>query len=201
MKHFNEDESGILTLDFIFSSVLVFGFIAVLFTICLTLSVSYVVQYISYASARNYFAGHISQDSQTQEAQTKHSELIANPAIAPLFENEWYEIGDPQIGDHNDLYPQSTDPRQNYGDSATFWGTRIDFTAKILELRSPFFGVTTDEEDSFTATLASYLAREPTREECRQEFYNNRFNAIKNLDSVYNQGQVQNAVIIFDNGC
>jgi hypothetical protein len=200
VKHLHKDEAGILTLDFIFSSVLVFGFIAILFTVCLTLSVSYIVQYISYASARNYFAGHISQDSQTQEARQKYSELVDNQAVSPLFTNEWFEIGDAQVGDHNGLYPQSTNPR-GLGDTATFWGTRIDFTAKILELRIPFFGVTTDEEDSFTATLASYLAREPTRQECRQDFYGQRFNAIKALDGAYNQGQVQNAVVIFDNGC
>ena len=192
------DESGILTLDFIFATILVFSFTAILFALSLTFTVSYVVQYMTYASSRLYFAAHINQDQQSQLAQQKFQELKTNPVIAPFFSNAWFELEEPKIGDHNRLYPQSEDPSV---DSSTFWGTRVGFRAKILEMRIPYLGTTATEEGGFQAQLGSYLAREPTTVECVEDFSELRLEKIKELDSSYQQGSVRDYIPIYDNGC
>ncbi len=198
LKKLHNDESGILTLDFIFSTVIVFAFTAILFAVSLTLTVSYIVQYMTFASARVFFAGHVNQDQQIQLGQEKFQQLRDNQVFAPLFSGGWYELGEPQVGNHNDLYPQSDAPSE---DSSTFWGTRVAFNAKILEMRIPYLGVTTTEEDSFSANLGSYLAREPTREECLSDFTEIRLNNIRNLNGAYNQGAVGEYAVFIDNGC
>ena len=48
------NQRGFITIDFLFSLVLVLGFSALLFIMTFTLLVAEVTQYITYAAARNY---------------------------------------------------------------------------------------------------------------------------------------------------
>ena len=54
-KNLLKNEKGLLTLDFIFAFIIIFGFVGILFSFAMTFSIVEAVQYVSFASARNYF--------------------------------------------------------------------------------------------------------------------------------------------------
>ena len=194
MKHTKKilnNEKGILTIDFIFASLLVFAFSAILFSFAFTFSVAEVVQYISFATARNYNQAHLNEAAQRERGEQKFNELVANPAVAALVTAGWFRIGDLQLGDFNSEYPGD-----NGLDSANFIGARIPFSAPILYKRLPLVGATGNDPEGFTANINSYVAREPTFEECRA-FMQQRSQALSGLGYTL-QG---NMPILMDNGC
>ncbi len=185
-----QNERGILTLDFVFASMLVFGFSAILFSFAMTFSVVEVVQYISFASARNYSLAHLNTDKQQERAQQKFEELSTNPVLTPMITNGWFAILPAQISDFNDEYSPSTD-------SEIFVGVRIPFSAPILYKRIPLIGTTGNGPDGFQANINSFLAREPTFIECR-DFIQQRANQLNSLGYSFDPSSVR---IIMDNGC
>lgn len=198
MRHL-KNEKGLITLDFVFALVLVFAFTAILFTVSLTLSVVEIAQYITYASARNYFAGHQTKQRQEELAEAKFNQLANAAALKPLFNNGWFELKDFRVGE-GDVYQEI----QQNPDRFTFYGTTVYLRAPVLNFRVPFFGRTAEDEDSaFEAQIASWLAREPTTFECR-EFNQERMKLIKQIGgNTYNAPQInENAyVVMTDNGC
>ena len=163
-----KNQKGFITIDFIFAIVLIMGFTGVLFKLMFTLSVASLTQYITFASARNYTAAHITQDLQKERAIAKYKELISNVVIKPLYTNGWYKVDtEPTVGDIAEVVPGYQQP----GDAPNqFWGSATHFNAKVLDFNIPFFGSTTPEGDGsgagFTTFLGSYLGREITTEEC-----------------------------------
>lgn len=188
-----KNENGMLTLDFVFASVMVFGFAAILFSFAFTFSIVEVVQYVSFSAARNYSLAHLNESSQQERALQKFQELRANPAIIPLISNGWFEIQDAQIADFNGEF--DPDPTK---ESDTFQGVRIPFSAPILYKRVPLLGATASDPSGFTANIQSFLAREPTFTECR-EFMQQR-PAQLNLITGANF-DVAATVLIMDDGC
>ena len=188
-----QNEKGILTLDFLFASMVVFGFSAILFSFALTLSVAEVVQYVSYSAARNYSLAHLNEDRQRERAEMQYNKLAGDPRIRPLFENGWFEIFPAQISDFNDEYnPPSAQ------DSDTFVGVRIPMSAPILHKRIPMLGTTSSNPDGFRANIQSFLAREPTFEEC-ESFMNQRAQRLQNLSGL--SFDITTTAVMMDNGC
>jgi hypothetical protein len=203
MKKSNlQNQSGFITIDFLFSFVLVFGFIIIMFSITLTLSVVSVTQYLTFASARQYFAAHFSVTDQEQLARQKFQELAETPAFKPLYSGEWFEMkpANLQVGDMSQIAPQFTvdDPQRNQ-----FWGVRTPFVAKMLDIKIPFYGSTANsdtKDGGFTTFIGSYLMREVTSEECNI-FMNQRWQAIINLNSAYSSASAGQIANFEDNGC
>lgn len=194
MKKFTalHNEKGILTLDFLFASVMVFAFTAILFSFAITLSVVEVVQYISYATARNYSLAHLNETKQKERAQLKFEQLASHPAIKPMLNNGWFEIFPVEINDFNDEYnPPASD------DSDIFIGARIPMSAPILYKRVPMLGTTGSDPDGFKANVQAFLAREPTFEEC-ETFIMQRAQLLSNLGAPFD---ISTAAVIMDNGC
>lgn len=187
------NEKGILTLDFIFASMLVFGLSAIIFSFGMTLSVVEVVQYITFASARNYSLAHLNQEMQEERGRQKYEELVANNAIRPLLENGWFGVEPVEIADFNNEYA----PDASY-DSDNFIGARVRFRAPILYKRIPLIGTTASGPEGFEANIQSFLAREPTFEECRQ-FMSERTNLFQTLGT-YTVDPTKVAIMM-DNGC
>ena len=79
-----KNEKGILTLDFIFASMLVFGLSAIIFSFGMTLSVVEVVQYMSFTAARNYSLAHLDEDRQRQRGEFYYQRLASNPEFAAM---------------------------------------------------------------------------------------------------------------------
>lgn len=193
------NQSGLITLDFVFALVLVFAFTAILFTVSLTLSTIEIAQYITYASARNYFAGHQTKQRQEELGKQKFEQLSAAAALKPLFNNGWFELKGFKIGE-GDMYQEI----QQEPDRFTFYGATVFLRAPVLNFRVPFFGRTAEDEDSvFQAQIASWMAREPSTQECN-EFNVNRMKLIKEMaGNAYNVPQIsENAyAVMTDNGC
>jgi hypothetical protein len=184
------NEKGFITLDFVFASLLIFGLSSVIFSFGMTLSIVEVVQYMSFASARQYNLAHLDEPNQRQRAEAHYQNLISNPIFRPLVENGWFEVGQVQLGDHNDLF----EPEAGYDN---FWGARIPFSAPILYKRIPFVGTTGQDRNAFQTTVQSFLAREPTFVECR-DFMDQRRQAFANI---FGQTNADEAHIMMDNGC
>lgn len=180
------NERGILTVDFMFSIVLILGLSGLLFAMCFALSVASVTQYVTFAAARNYTVGHITTDDQIKQANAKYAELISNPVMKPLYNNGWFSVdGTPGVGDHTTLIPGYQEATQGVN---KFWGVSTTFRAKVLAMKIPFFGDTTIDGDEtgegFKATLGSYLGREVTTQECLA-LTAQRWNQIKKLGPGY----------------
>jgi len=213
MKHLSS-ESGMITLDFLFAFVLIMGFAALLFALTLTLTVVEVTQYITFAAARNYTAGHVNVIYQEQQARMKYKELTEASVFTPLYSNGWFEIaradspnllvGDvtKTFGEYKPLSPE---------DPNLFYGVGTPFIARMLEFNIPFFGSTTDEGDGqgsgFKTFIASYLSREVTTNECLRFFNNLRWQKIRSLPVSGANGYALapgddiNYWIVSDNGC
>ena len=200
------NQGGFITLDFIFASLLIAGMFTVVFAVCMTLSMVEVAQYLTFSTARVYFAAHDSESQMNSLAQTKYAQLSKQAPFKGLFfadESLFSMPAQPTIGDFNTDYPQSAG-----ADSATFIGARASFRAKVLEFSIPVWGSVTapasdpGEPDGFTANVSSYLSREPSGSECRA-FNEARMQNILQLDQNFQKaaasaGQYQ---LITDNGC
>lgn len=194
-----KNQSGLITLDFIFALVLVFAFTAILFTLSLTLSVVEITQYVTFAAARNHFAGHLTEKNQRDLGKAKYDQLIATPALKPLYSNGWFELKDFKIG-VGDTYQQV----QQDSDRFTFYGATVFLRAPVLNFRVPFFGRTaSDDNSTFQAQIASWLAREPSTQEC-WNFNKERMKLIKAMGgNAYNNPQILESAYVpqADNGC
>lgn len=201
-------QAGVITVDLIFALTLALGFMAILFSICMTLSVAEVTQYIVFASSRCYFAGHVSESAQQELAKAKYSELLNDTVLGIFFHNNWFEVDkEPPYSTRgnfsfDDEYKNQYANGQYINEGTTFTGIRIKFVAKMLAMTIPFLGKTYDDEDGFVTYIDSFLMREPTMQEC-QEFNSSRFKAIKTLDGRFASGKIKDDayVVMADNGC
>lgn len=207
MGKLHKSEKGIITVDFLFAFTLVMGFGALMFSLALTLTVVEITQYITYASARTFYAGHIAPPAQEALATQKFVELTTNNTFGPLYKNGWFEITAPSIGDLSLIFPdyQPASPQ----DPNLFWGVGTRFTARMLDFRIPFYGSTTSEGDGsgdgFATFIASYLGREVTTNECIN-VSRERWKAIRTLGAGgsvgYNTNTSDGGYVTFtDNGC
>lgn len=212
MKHLSS-EAGMITLDFLFAFVLVMGFAGLLFALTLTLTVVEVTQYITFAAARNYSAGHVNVIYQEQQARLKYKELTEGSVFTPLFSNGWFEVAKADailVGDATQTFVEYKPASPE--DPNLFYGVGTPFIARMLEFNVPFFGSTTDEGDGqgsgFKTFIASYLGREVTTNECLRFFNNLRWQKIRSLPvnggATYATSTPADDVsywIVSDNGC
>jgi len=204
---------GILTLDFIFALMLGMGFTIVFFAITLTLSHVEVAQYLSFSVARTAYAAHETRSLQISLGNEKYNQLRNRPIFKAIFNKGWFTIpqqpafGNPLTG-FNAEY--QTDPNE---DSENFIGARLTVRARILEFNSPFLGSTTTKPETGTANVQTFLGREVSTQECRENFNRQRWTHIITLrvgnggatpyQAVGNQpgAPAQAVALITDNGC
>ena len=200
-KIFLSNQSGFITVDFLFAFVLILGFSALLFALTFTLTVVEIAQYSTYASARVYMAGHKTEAQQKQLANDKYLELIGkNRVFSPLFKNGWFKVQtDPMVGN-------IVNYMQDYGRNPvnSFWGVATVFNAEILKMNIPLWGSTDPDDRGFRATIGSYLGREPTSAECSAHA-RMRWEGILNLKpsrgSSYDNGRSTGYTPFIDDGC
>ena len=198
------NERGVITVDYLFAMVLVMGFSFILFALSLTLTMTEVIQYVTYSSARNFYAGNMNPQEQQSLAFIKYQSLTQNEVLEPLLNGGWFELRDVTISsdipnNKPELADYEQDPNQNL-----FHGTVVYFTSKVLDFSIPFYGDTANDDirkqDEFGAYIGSYLGREVTQEEC-ENLVKFRWTEIRNLDSRYSTAPDSNYVGIADNGC
>lgn len=175
------NQRGLITVDFLFSLVLIVGMTGLLFVLSFSLSIASVTQYITFAAARNFAVAHVDQEAQLIRAQAKYEELLDNPVLKPLYTNGWFSV-DAQVTVGNQM--EAVPAFAAGSDVNLFWGAGTNFTARILDFNIPFFGSTNPEGDGtgsgFKSYLSSSLGREPTSAECIQ-FTAQRWTAIRKL--------------------
>ena len=189
------DESGIITLDFIFALAIAFGFSVLFFAMSFSLSMIEVCQYITFSVARTYYAANVSKQAQVDLGQSKYTELKGKGMIKTILKSGWITLGDAQFDDFSSEYNDTL-----AGENAIFEGARIPFRANVLDLRLPFLGRTAQDTTTGSAMLNAYLMREVSTDECFTNFTSHRLEHLKQVDSRY-QSQQGAEVIITDNGC
>jgi hypothetical protein len=187
------DQSGLISLDFIFAILLVFGFTMVLFAVSFTLGMVEVGQYATFAASRAYNAAQATESLQSSAAKAKFNQVISGPVLSKILASGWVSLSYIASRDYSEDYNAS-------GDSGVFVGTQVAFVAKILNIRIPMVGNTATNNSTGKATLNSYLMREPSTEECNQ-FNQNRYTNIITLDDSYQNARAGTVAIITDNGC
>jgi hypothetical protein len=209
-----KNQSGGLTIDFIFALTLVMGLAAILLSLSLTLTVASITQYITYSSARALMLGHHTRDDQVNNAQKQFLRLHTDPLFAPLFTGGWFELQNPvvlpNVGDlekYSSTFPQIDVP----SDKPNFFvGVTVTFIARMLDFEIPFFGSTSDfggDGSGFNTNIASFLSKEPSSAQCRN-FNVERWKAIRKLNvpggvADYSSYTTEGGAIwwINDNGC
>lgn len=188
------DESGQLTLDFIFALTIAFGFSIVFFAMSFTLSMVEVCQYITYAAARTYNAANVSKQAQHDLAQQKYEELKGKGILKTLLKNGWITLGPLQLDDFSSEYND-----ESAGADAIFVGARVFFRANVLDMQLPFLGRTAQDTSTGSATLNAYLMREVSTDECYTNFTTHRLENLKRIG--HYQSLPGSEIVITDNGC
>lgn len=198
-----KSQKGNLSIDFLFSLVLVLGLTTVIFALSFTLSMVEVTQYFSYSVSRSYFSSHVNQEAQFQLAKQKYQQLSEVPAFRFMFKanGNWFVLTNPEefsqenLGDFREEYFQEA---KIPNDADTFIGARIRFIPKLLNFELPYFGSTNPDSQRLEVNIQSFLGREPSSEECML-FQVERFNRIINY---YPDSGAQGPGEIYaDNGC
>jgi hypothetical protein len=187
------NQSGGLTLDFIFALVLVLSMTLLLGVFSFTLSVVEGIQYLTFSSSRAYFAGNLSESAQRDAAQKKFDDLSKTSSYKKLLKIDWFKVSIDKIGDSASTYG-AEDPKD------IFEGVRVKLDVGLLDLKIPFFGSTKGDKP-FQTYITSFLGRESTTEECLS-MVKKRYEEILKLGA-YRTGSVQpGAYVPFDdNGC
>lgn len=202
------NSKGFLSADFLFSIVIASCLCAVFFSLSFTLSMVEIGQYIAFSVSRAHSAGHKTQDDQEKAAKDKFNSLQKNKVLAPLFSNGWFEIGNLDIRgggaagkDFSDRYPKPSDGTRGVPQT----GIRLNFEAKLLDLKIPLLGPTDPEGNGFSAFLTGLMIREPTSKECRDQIKDQRYRALlqldKRFDAIAGSGSQKDYVPMEDNGC
>ncbi len=203
-KKFSE-QSGIATVDFIFSMVMMVGMGILLFSLSYTLVAIEVSQYVAFATARSHSAAHLTIAENRSMAERKFKTLTAgaDETLASFFNNGWFELKlNPT--DLRSGGATGTDFGKEYsmtdGDKMVMHGVRLQLSAKIMNKKLPLIGSTSEDDEAYQANITSFLIREASQQECRQWFVD-RKNALRNIfDRV--QGQDMNGYFeVEDNGC
>lgn len=94
-----KNESGQITIDFLFALILTLGFFVLLFTMTFTLTVVEIAQYITFSAARAMSASNKDPTVQVEVARRKYGSLLAEGSPArSLFQGGWYSLSSPEIG-------------------------------------------------------------------------------------------------------
>ena len=191
------NESGIITLDFIFAITLAFGFSIIFFAMSFTLSMVEVAQYITFSSARSYHSANVTEEAQKDLGKQKYDQLKNVGIFKTILKTGWITMGEIELGNFSGEYQDDL-----AGPNAIFVGAKVPFRSTVLNLRLPFLGDTAHDSSTGSATLNAYLMREVSTEECREKFTRHRLEMLKVLDTRYNSVPTQGSeALITDNGC
>lgn len=177
-KHLIISRKGSLTVQFLLGFILILSFVMLFAAMTLTLAVSAVTQYITYAAARSLYLGHESKTYQYETAMEKYEMLMGKSAFERLFQPGLFKVkkaSDLQkengLGINGEFSVTGSEPN-------LFFGVWTEFVPKVLEMET-LWGDTEEEEAFFETAIGSYLGREPASDECKA-FIKKRWKFISN---------------------
>lgn len=192
------DESGQITLDFIFAVGIAFGFSVLFFAMSYSLSMIEVCQYVTYSATRTYYAANTTLQAQTALGEQKFKELKSKGVLKTIFTNGWVTLSDIKFDNFSAEYGDA-----DAGADAAFIGGRAKFKASVLNLHLPFVGNSINNTGGGTgsATINAYLLREVSTDECVQGFASQRFQQMNNVGDGRYGAYLKGGFVIRDNGC
>ena len=196
-KKILKSEKGYMALDFVFAISLIGGAMVIALSLCLTLTVIEVTQYIAFSTSRAYYAADESEAAQEAHAMKKYDDLMTHSVLKKMLNSSWFKIDAPVVGDHTADYDDVLAGKTHN----PLKGAEIKIEAKLLGFRVPFFGKTTSSGDGLKTAVNSFLGREPSTEECSR-MTRERWNKIKKMAGTGAGGLPDNGYFtIEDNGC
>src|SRR6185369_17627606 len=87
------NEKGQLTLDFLFAVMLICGVCALLGALTFTLTLTEVVQYVTFSAARTYLAADMAPSDQSKEGNLKGTTLLQKlPFLTGAVVSGWIKV-------------------------------------------------------------------------------------------------------------
>ena len=199
------NQSGQLTVDFLFAIVLAFGLFTVFFALTFTLSVVEVTQYVAFSSSRAQVASNLTRAAQRAAARDKFLQLTNSAEIGNLYKNGWFTVSDPIIRQglgRNDTFAKEFSRSTGEPFLKVFTGVSIPFQAPLLKVKVPFIGKNQDDDAGlFKTHLNAILIRESSQEEC-YDYWEERRGALSQLPSGDSKFYVPSSYArMEDNGC
>lgn len=192
-------ESGLLTIDFMFSFLVTWGIVMVFFLLSFTLMISSVSQYIIFAVNRTYISGHLDPQTQSNLGDQKFQTLVQRfGRILSTGDDSWFKLSLNQEGPLESF--QSSESQFKFGKTLTYKATIL--TEAEFPIIGGLDGGSGDAATFGEATLKAYMYREPSTEECL-EFNRGRWQKILEKFSNLN-GYIQGTDPYgssSDNGC
>ncbi len=206
------NESGQGTIDFLLATVLIVGTSALVMALTIALTLTEVVQYVSFSGARAYFAGAVNSTDQELAAKVQVDALLKNlPYLQGAMNSGWIKVTPRGARNYRDyaesrgavFKPYDRDDVRNQ-----FVGYQLVVDLPLLTFNIPLLGnlVQSKADTPVQVTVSSFLLREPTTSEC--ETFNNRiYEAIINKDTSYSSANGKSKITptafraINDNGC
>lgn len=217
-----KNQKGMLSADFLFSMILACLLSMMLLALASTYSVVEIAQYVAFSAARAHASADVEISDQKRKAAAKFAQLVNNPVLKPLLQSEhWFHVSLKDIKSGGNT-ATGGNPQDNYGDQYPVQiisaeremfipavGLRLDFEAKILNMRLGQLGNSGDNEGAgFHAIITGFLIREPTQKECQDLMTEtNRYQKIIGLDGRFSNILSKNGnasgkyIPMEDNGC
>lgn len=199
------NQSGQLTVDFLFAIVIAFGLFIMFFAMTFTFSVVEVTQYISYSTSRAHAASNLDKQAQKDAGLKKFEELTKKSLLSSLYSNGWFVVGNPVFkqSQPDDSFANDFSGTTVAQYMKVFTGATIPFQSKLLNVQIPF--IKSKEEDDpglFSTNVTTILIRESSQKECQDYWGDQRAQALSHLPSgdskFYSPSKY---VMMEDNGC
>lgn len=186
--------SGFIIADFLFAFVLVLSIGIFIFGITFSLATIEVAQYIVWSTARNYSTANVTEAVANTNAHTKFQNLTAQfPSLTGNGEADpWFElletnlvVGDLSVLDNQLKSEISADDKKNR-DRQPWTGASAKIYLKLFAgFKIPFLGKVAKDKADFEFPVRALIIRNPSQEECRNFFYNQRYGeGIKKLENI-----------------
>jgi Flp pilus assembly protein TadG len=206
------NQRGVVTINFMIALIIGFGMATILFAMSMTLMVTELTQYATFSAARAHAAANKDPSDQETAARDKYDSMIRSNVLAPFFSNGWFTVspkGELEVRSGNtgsgaqasfkDDYPSAKEANRE------IWtGVRTKFVARVLSLKLPMIGSTTQDDEGLSARVVTILIREPSQNEC-QKFIKDRYDVMMKLDSRFAingyTSHQSDYVAMEDNGC
>lgn len=199
-----KSESGQLTLDFLFATVLVLGTAALVSALCIGLTLAEVLQYVAFSGSRAYLASDHNEREQVQAADQQVRTLLGNLSfLNGAIKSNWISVQLGGAGNYQNYAENKGASSQSFPDKFQFIGYQLTVKFSLLTFKFPIFGELVQPPsgaESIKGTLGSYMMREPTSFECRALMKQ----AYRVILSKYTQSPQDSAASyaeMVDNGC
>lgn len=203
-KNLMRSQRGFLTVDFMLAVIATLGCMMLLLRVTVSFVSVQMAQYIVYAAARAHSAADVTPQDQVDAGEQKYKSLLNSAGIMAGFLKAGQTLQKSGvIGNYNDLYSPPAGNDGSLESGIPFVGARAEVKLSRLGFSVPFLGRTSDEDEEFKSYVDAMLFREPSNEECRKFFQNQRYQTILSLDGRFSKasGFATDYAPMEDSGC